>query len=150
MRQPRPSDTAPAGPAAPMTDQPVPGSQGRNSPGRMPDRARLRQFLAGATGRVGTPPIAPAFRPGPEHQAPTRALLRALAPHGTVLPARANRSIFFAAGRFVGRGRHRKPLSLSVAQVHEKFEAMMSTRGDRYRDVTSVAGVIAYVDAENP
>jgi hypothetical protein len=36
-------------------------------------------------------------------------------------PARANRSIFFAAGRFIGRGRHRKPMSLSVAQVHEKF-----------------------------
>ncbi len=64
-------------------------------------------------------------------------------------PARANRSIFFAAnsGRG-GRGRHaKKAASLSVAQVHEKFEAMMSTRGDRYRDVTSVAGVMAYVDA---
>ncbi|GJD69220.1 transglycosylase SLT domain-containing protein [Methylobacterium gnaphalii] len=65
-------------------------------------------------------------------------------------PARANRSIFFAAhaGR-TGRGRHakKKATSLSVAQVHEKFEAMMSTRGDRYRDVTSVAGVMAYADA---
>ncbi|MCE4222222.1 transglycosylase SLT domain-containing protein [Methylobacterium sp. C25] len=64
-------------------------------------------------------------------------------------PARANRSIFFAAhaGR-TGRGRHAKKVpSLSVAQVHEKFEAMMSARGDRYRDVTSMAGVMAYADA---
>ena len=61
-------------------------------------------------------------------------------------PAKANRSIFFAGT--TGRGRHRKPASLSVAQVHEKFEAMMNSRGDRYRDVRSVAGVIAYADAE--
>lgn len=57
-------------------------------------------------------------------------------------PARANKSIFFAAQR--GR---RKAASLSVAQVHEKFEAMMSTRGARYRDVRSVAGVLAYAEA---
>ncbi|NEU10980.1 transglycosylase SLT domain-containing protein [Methylobacterium sp. BTF04] len=57
-------------------------------------------------------------------------------------PARANRTIFFAAQR--GR---RKASSLSVAQVHEKFEAMMSARGARYRDVRSVAGVMAYADA---
>lgn len=57
-------------------------------------------------------------------------------------PARANRSIFFAAQR--GR---RKAASLSVAQVHEKFETMMSARGARYRDVRSVAGVMAYADA---
>ncbi|MCJ2045028.1 lytic transglycosylase domain-containing protein [Methylobacterium sp. J-078] len=57
-------------------------------------------------------------------------------------PARANKSIFFAAQR--GR---RKAISLSVAQVHEKFEAMMSARGARYRDVRSVAGVMAYADA---
>lgn len=63
-------------------------------------------------------------------------------------PARANRSIFFAAGRFVGRGRHRKPLSLSVAQVHEKFEAIMSTRGTRYQNVRAVSGIMAYADAE--
>ncbi|MGH1571688.1 transglycosylase SLT domain-containing protein [Methylobacterium sp. P31] len=63
-------------------------------------------------------------------------------------PARANRSIFFAAGRFVGRGRHRKPLSLSVAQVHEKFEAMMSTRGSRYQNVRAVSGIMAYADAD--
>ena len=56
-------------------------------------------------------------------------------------PARANRSIFFAAQR--GR---RKAASLSVAEVHEKFETMMSTRGARYRDVRSVAGVMAYAD----
>ena len=61
-------------------------------------------------------------------------------------PARANRSIFFAGT--TGRGRHRKPASLSVAQVHQKFEAMMSARGDRYRDVRSVAGLVALADAE--
>ncbi len=58
-------------------------------------------------------------------------------------PARANRSIFFAAQR--GR---KKAVSLSVAQVHEKFETMMSTRGARYRDVRTVAGVLAYAEAE--
>jgi hypothetical protein len=63
-------------------------------------------------------------------------------------PARANRAIFFAAGRFVGRGRHRKPLSLSVAQVHEKFEAMMSTRGSRYQNVRAVSGIMAYADSD--
>lgn len=57
-------------------------------------------------------------------------------------PARANRSIFFAAQR--GR---KKAASLSVAEVHEKFETMMSKRGDRYRDVRSVAGILAYADA---
>ncbi|HEX8417671.1 MAG TPA: transglycosylase SLT domain-containing protein [Methylobacterium sp.] len=57
-------------------------------------------------------------------------------------PARANRAIFFAAQR--GR---KKAASLSVAQVHEKFEAMMSTRGARYRDVRSVSGVLAYAEA---
>jgi hypothetical protein len=61
-------------------------------------------------------------------------------------PARANRSIFFAGT--TGRGRHRKPASLSVAQVHQKFEAMMSARGDRYRDVRSVAGLLLTADAE--
>jgi len=57
-------------------------------------------------------------------------------------PARANKTIFFAAQR--GR---RKATSLSVAQVHEKFEAMMSTRGARYRDVRAVAGLLSYADA---
>ena len=61
-------------------------------------------------------------------------------------PARANRTIFFAAHAARGR-RAKKATSLSVAQVHEKFEAMMNTRGDRYRDVESVAGVMAYADA---
>ncbi|WP_232631137.1 transglycosylase SLT domain-containing protein [Methylobacterium sp. Leaf118] len=61
-------------------------------------------------------------------------------------PARANRSIFFAGT--TGRGRHRKPASLSVAQVHQKFEAMMSTRGDRYRDVRSIAGLVAVAEAD--
>jgi hypothetical protein len=63
-------------------------------------------------------------------------------------PARANRSIFFAANRYVGRGRHRKPMSLSVAQVHEKFETMMQSRGTRYQNVKAVSGIMAYADAE--
>jgi hypothetical protein len=63
-------------------------------------------------------------------------------------PARANRSIFFAANRYVGRGRHRKPMSLSVAQVHEKFEAMMQSRGSRYQNVRAVSGIMAYADAD--
>lgn len=63
-------------------------------------------------------------------------------------PARANRSIFFAANRFVGRGRHRKPMSLSVAQVHEKFEAMMQTRGSRYQNVRALSGIMAYADTD--
>jgi hypothetical protein len=62
-------------------------------------------------------------------------------------PARANRSIFFAANRYVGRGRHRKPMSLSVAEVHEKFEAMMQTRGSRYQNVRAVSGIMAYADS---
>ena len=61
-------------------------------------------------------------------------------------PARANRTIFFASGA-AAKGRKGKPVSLSVAEVHEKFEAMMSTRGDRYRDVESVAGFMAFASA---
>lgn len=57
--------------------------------------------------------------------------------------ARANRSIFFAAAH----GRRKKAPSLSVAEVHQKFEAMMSARGERYRDVRAVSGVLAYADA---
>ena len=60
-------------------------------------------------------------------------------------PARANRTIFFAAQQ---RGRRKKVVSLSVAQVHEKFEAMMSTRGARYQNVRAVSGVMAYAEAE--
>lgn len=48
-------------------------------------------------------------------------------------PARANKPIFFTR---VGR----KTKGLSVAEVHEKFEAMMSPRLARYRDVEEVAG----------
>jgi hypothetical protein len=50
-------------------------------------------------------------------------------------PARANRPIFFARGRA-------KPLS--VAAVHDEFEAMMGTRVDRYAGVGEVAGASAY------
>jgi hypothetical protein len=62
-------------------------------------------------------------------------------------PARANRPIFY-------HGRGRKAKSLSVADVHEKFEQMMGTRSDRYRNVTrltgagGVNGVTAYADPQ--
>jgi hypothetical protein len=44
-------------------------------------------------------------------------------------PARANRPIFFAAAR------RRRAKSLSVAEVHHKFEEMMQTRLNRFRSV---------------
>ena len=50
-------------------------------------------------------------------------------------PAHANKPIFFARGRA-------KPLS--VAAVHDKFEAMMGTRVDRYARVDEIAGAAAY------
>ena len=58
-------------------------------------------------------------------------------------PARANKTIFYAkAGR-------RKVKSLSVAEVHEKFETMMSLRSARYRDVGAITGgaSLAYAEA---
>lgn len=55
-------------------------------------------------------------------------------------PARANRPIFFAR-------RGRKAKSLSVAEVHERFQAMMGTRLDRYRKVHQVAGTVDVADA---
>ncbi|AWN53467.1 transglycosylase SLT domain-containing protein [Methylobacterium sp. 17Sr1-1] len=58
-------------------------------------------------------------------------------------PAKANRPIFYER---VGK---RKARSLTVAQVHDKFEAMMSTRGARYRDVGALMGVMAYA-ADTP
>ena len=54
-------------------------------------------------------------------------------------PARANRSIFYEKSR-------RKPQSLTVADVHRKFENMMGMRWERYRDVEKVAGLTAYSD----
>ncbi|ACA18794.1 conserved hypothetical protein [Methylobacterium sp. 4-46] len=59
-------------------------------------------------------------------------------------PAKANKPIFYER---VGR---RKARSLTVAQVHDKFEAMMTTRGDRYRDVGALMGVMAYAAAQTP
>ena len=47
-------------------------------------------------------------------------------------PARANRPIFFAASR-------RRAKSLSVAEVHRKFEDMMQARIERFRGVDQVA-----------
>ena len=52
-------------------------------------------------------------------------------------PARANRSIFYAAA-------HRRARSLSVADVHRKFETMMGLRTERYREVEKLTGVSAY------
>jgi hypothetical protein len=54
-------------------------------------------------------------------------------------PARANRSLFYKKSR-------RKPQSLTVADVHRKFETMMGLRWERYRDVEKVAGLTAYSD----
>ena len=49
-------------------------------------------------------------------------------------PARANRPIFYArAGR--------KAKSLSIAEVHAKFEKMMSLRLERYQNVDQIAGL---------
>jgi len=55
-------------------------------------------------------------------------------------PARANRPIFFAR---MGR---KKTKSLSVAEVHRKFETMMGLRLDRYRNVHEVASTTALAD----
>ena len=56
-------------------------------------------------------------------------------------PARANKPIFFAR---VGR----KAKSLSVAEVHQKFSAMMDLRLDRYRNVHRVTQPLAFAEAE--
>ncbi len=40
-------------------------------------------------------------------------------------------------------------MSLSVAQVHEKFEAMMQTRGTRYQNVRALSGIMAYADTDS-
>jgi hypothetical protein len=56
-------------------------------------------------------------------------------------PAKSNKTIFFAkAGR-------RKVKSLSVAEVHAKFETMMGTRSARYKNVGPISGITAYADA---
>ena len=54
-------------------------------------------------------------------------------------PARANRTIFFAAVK-------RKAGGLSVADVHQKFETMMDLRAERYKDVEKLTNVSAYAD----
>ncbi len=35
-----------------------------------------------------------------------------------------------------------------MAQVHEKFETMMQSRGSRYQNVRAVSGIMAYADAD--
>lgn len=55
-------------------------------------------------------------------------------------PARANRPIFFAR-------KGRKAKSLSVAEVHRKFEAMMDMRLERYRNVQLAAAAKPVVEA---
>jgi hypothetical protein len=58
-------------------------------------------------------------------------------------PARANKSIFFASAGRKLKGR-------SIAEVHDKFQAMMNLRLDRYRDVVShVGGVYAQAASTN-
>jgi hypothetical protein len=56
-------------------------------------------------------------------------------------PARANRPIFFAAVR------RRRAKSLSIAEVHRKFEEMMQARIERFRGVDQVAGITTVSDA---
>ena len=54
-------------------------------------------------------------------------------------PARANKPIFFSASGRKG---------LSIAEVHQKFQAMMNLRLDRYRNVASHVGAPAvYAEA---
>jgi hypothetical protein len=58
-------------------------------------------------------------------------------------PARANKSIFFASAGRKLKGR-------SIAEVHDKFQAMMNLRLDRYRDVLDhVGGVYAQAASTN-
>ncbi len=56
-------------------------------------------------------------------------------------PARANRPIFYVRAGRKAKGR-------SVAEVHKKFEAMMDTRLERYRNVGDIPGLTAF--AETP
>jgi hypothetical protein len=51
-------------------------------------------------------------------------------------PARANHAIFYAGRRRAG--------ALSVAAVHDKFEAMMHVRHNRFAHVEEVVGLSAY------
>lgn len=55
-------------------------------------------------------------------------------------PARANKPIFFAR-------KGRKAKSLSVAEVHRKFEAMMDMRLERYRNVQQAVAARPLVEA---
>jgi hypothetical protein len=56
-------------------------------------------------------------------------------------PARANKPIFFASAG-------RKQVGRSIAEVHQKFQAMMDLRFDRYRDVLlRIGGSAVYVSA---
>jgi transglycosylase-like protein with SLT domain len=58
-------------------------------------------------------------------------------------PARANRPIFFAS-------RRRRAKSLSVAEVHRKFEEMMQTRLERFRSVDQGAPEPTTVSEASP
>lgn len=58
-------------------------------------------------------------------------------------PAAANKSIFFAQEQG-------KAKALSMAEVHEKFEAMMGSRLARYRNVQRVATPLAFAPVEQP
>jgi len=58
-------------------------------------------------------------------------------------PAAANRPIFFT--REGGTSK-----ALTMAEVHDKFEAMMGKRLDRYRNVSRVATPMAFAPVEEP
>ncbi|HKH34607.1 MAG TPA: transglycosylase SLT domain-containing protein, partial [Beijerinckiaceae bacterium] len=58
-------------------------------------------------------------------------------------PAAANKPIFFT--REGGTSK-----ALTMAEVHEKFEAMMGKRLDRYRNVSRVATPMAFAPVEQP
>jgi hypothetical protein len=58
-------------------------------------------------------------------------------------PAAANKSIFFTKEGGTSK-------ALTMAEVHEKFEAMMGKRLDRYRNVSRVATPMAFAPVEQP
>ena len=56
-------------------------------PPALPSREAIRDFIRGATGRVGKREVERAFRLGPEHRVALRALLKDLAGEGVIAPA---------------------------------------------------------------
>ena len=56
-------------------------------PSPLPSREAVRDFIRGATGRVGKREVERAFRLGPEHRVALRTLLKDLAGEGAIAPA---------------------------------------------------------------